>query len=800
MPLIRNRTKLLLLLLIFCSFLSRSVSAAETLETILGSDPSLSSFSGSSASNRSELSYRGFTSATNAINIGSPVSVLVDGTPRLHRGLARTRWLDLENVAVSGESTFLKPHQYSLGVIDLRTHQANFGQRSVEINTGVENNNFRSIDAVANYAFDDNISAYRIAASYFESGGSVNTGADTGLDYTPLNETRSNGGRGLTVRGQYRLAPTENIELTVSADYDKADVNCCSSAALKRDLSLSSFFDDLGLGSDGGLAATGTEALEERIANSNDNFQLSEVANYAGQARFNIANTQLKLATVYSEYDSKQRYSVDGGTLDIFAVRENQQNGKTDWGQLDNIRSVSHQLSWNNHESNESILWEVGARYSLSKYERQVNTRLGNDYQPFFSAQINQQLGGTTFPGINPALNPNVLGGLAGISADGNFANNLYKSRKEETLLFWQNRWVANDRFSLQAGFNALVVKEDGRFMQIDANSSACLNTINNPALAALDPQSELYRLIVEGACPAAATAANTTPPASQSIAETFTASHKTASWGAHLNAQLKIEDASLLALTIASSTLPGGINLNPLAASESATTFNEQQQNSFQLSFSSTSPNQRVGINIALFHYDIRNLQATLPFDGSQDRARHSLIFNIDAAQLSGFETELSFAWNQSLTSALSASYIDQRTGRQCSAGRNFSRDQICDKRFSETPETRIILDTGYNGPVIAHRQISANAVLRYESGRELGDYLTVPDNSSIDSSIQLDLELELRPLSEDELQWELAFYARNLGDQPARGFYALPGQADSLAASFSQPERYGMRFSLKL
>lgn len=767
-------------------------------------------------------------------------NLLVDDVAIPSTGLLTEQWLDVESAKILNGPQLLTPIHSNSGSIVIKHNKPDLEQPSAVLQTKVENHTRRSLSGIWNQPLADEISALRIVALYQETSGSVSASRDTGLNITNTRTQGQNTVNRKFVRGQYLIEPQQDFSILINASYTKADDNCCADALLERTtLAQGGFFSENNLPNNLNQPFTGSRAINDRLAHSDDAFSLLEKSNYSASFNFKINQTDFTIDTYYGEYDNKSRRSLEQSPLDVIRIASFTGNNSDDFGQFDDGRLISHHFKIQNH-TNEHLGWTVGASFQLNRTQQTISTVLGSDHQSFFTAQSLDSIDAlaslavaegvaadsndfiNNISGFTELSRRDLLFAIAGDSSSANaFARNQFLQRHSRASIYWHTLWRPFDALTIDGTIRSLIEEKKADFTQLDASNVACdasllnadLNTVfnqgqSNASITLRNSYAELYDSLLAGACPAFASAANAIAPDGSQVAQTFNTTYKKGGWMGQLQATYTIEDNVNAWIKLSNTLNPGGINLNPIAATSNNLTYDSERYFSYEIGFNGGFAENKVQFELSLYHQDIRDLQALVPYLGVSDFARSDLLFNIDKAMNSGIDTNISLNWSDQLNASLSFSYNDARTASNCNTSRGElngnERANLCGKRFSSIPESKASLGLTYRFAEFESRDLLFNTKLRYESERNLLEEIGEISQRKIDDALQTDFTLTLAPKSLDKNKgrqlWTISFFVKNIGDQPVRNPRVLPGQPGSLAASFTDPKRYGMAFSLPL
>ena len=249
-----------------------------------------------------------------------------------------------------------------------------------------------------------------------------------------------------TVRAKLLIAPTDKVEVLVSADYTKRNENCCTAVQLVSGSS-STLINALGGGN--AIAPTGAADPWARVAYSNRS-TAQDIEDKGVQGEVNIDLDALGGAKFTSITAGRDWQAINGRDFDFSTADLIYMEPKEDES-LSRFKTFSQEFRLAG--STESIDWLAGFFYSKETIERTESYRIGAAYEPYLSIGLLSM--------INPALAslPNAAtflsaatGKTYGTVFAGLGALDHYDQEAKSTALFTNNTWHATDAFDVTLG------------------------------------------------------------------------------------------------------------------------------------------------------------------------------------------------------------------------------------------------------------------------------------------------------------------------------------------------------------
>jgi iron complex outermembrane recepter protein len=575
-------------------------------------------------------------SAANIRGLGAPfgltndgieqgVGVYVDQVYNSRIAAATFDFVDVERVEVlRGPQGTLYGKNTTAGAINVTTRAPSFSPEGrVEVSLG--NLDYLQAKASVSGPLIDDKLAVRIAGSATQRRGTI---------FNVTSDRWVNEQDNLGIRGALLWRATDNLDLTLSGDYNRQNPECCAQIFVRvgrTQRPLNRQYDAL-------AAAFGYEPPSRNAFDRRTDLDSSL------DARQEIGGASLR-----AEWD------LGPGTLtSVTAWRF------WNWGPSNDrdftglpITTVSANPSKQNQYSQELRYSVTGERFDytvgLFAYHQKQHTTGAQEQGPAASRwTLNPGNVAVGASGCNPvtanACNPAVLNGLR--------SENEILLKTTSIAAFGQLAWHITDRLTVQPGLRVNYDKKSGSYVATVVNGAGAA-IVCNPV-----PASS----VVRDQCATLAPQSYAPKFSDWNVSGDFTISYKLA------------EDALAYA-TYAKSYKSGGINLAglPLDANNlpvlSVTTVEPEDVNHFELGLKTQLLDRRLTFNLAGFWTEIKNYQA-LVNSGAISTVRGYLA-NAEKVRVRGIEADLSFRPSDRVSLYANGAFTDHKyvkfTGAPC-------------------------------------------------------------------------------------------------------------------------------------
>ena len=427
---------------------------------------------------------RGVGTVGDNVGLESSVGVVVDGVYRPRNSVGFGDLGELERIEVlKGPQGTLFGKNTSAGVINVVTRNPDFERGGAgEVTFG----NYGALGLAGwfNAPLGD-YAAFRVYAAHRDRDGWMDVVTGAG----PRTEDKDNDQNFRTFRGKLLLAPTDNVEIVLSADSTKRDENCCTAVQL-----ISGDTAPIINGVGGGNAIAIPADPWARVAYSNRS-TAQKMDDRGLQAEVNIDLEALGGATFTSVTASRDWDSTNGRDFDFTAADLIYSNPREDESFV-SFKTFSQEFRLTG--STEKVDWLFGLFYANEDLERTESYVVGAGYEPFLSTLV----GGSVLPGLAQALNPTLANfGLSfntsnpatllsqfsgrpnGTTFAGMGALDRYKQNAKTTALFTNNTWHATEALDITMGLRYTMEKKGLQSVYDNPNGGlGCAASVANPA------------------------------------------------------------------------------------------------------------------------------------------------------------------------------------------------------------------------------------------------------------------------------------------------------------------------------
>ena len=329
---------------------------------------------------------RGIGTVGDNAGLESSVGVVIDGVYRARNSVGFGDLGEVERIEVlKGPQGTVFGKNTSAGVINVVTRAPYFGQEAgLELTAG----NYGALGVAASYndAFND-VAAFRVYAAKRSRDGwmDVNTGRG------PRQEKEDYDQNFHTLRGKLLLRPSDNLDITFSADYTSREENCCSAVQLVTGQTGAVI---RGLG--GNIAMPADPWARVAYSNRSTEQDIKEKG-IAMQVDWTVP--ALGDATLTSITASRDWQAINGLDFDFTTMDSLYRSPNADES-FTGFETFSQEFRLTG--STDRLDWMVGAFYSNEDLKRNDSYRFGAAYEPYLSTLIAAR----ALPGLKGALDP----------------------------------------------------------------------------------------------------------------------------------------------------------------------------------------------------------------------------------------------------------------------------------------------------------------------------------------------------------------------------------------------------------
>ena len=777
----------------------------QDIKALTSISPSFSIQSSQTESQGTSIRIRGVGTTGNNTGLESSVGVFIDGVYQSRPGIALGDLLDLERLEIlRGPQGTLFGRNTSAGALNITTQRPDLTEVKAFGNVTYGNYDFFNVQAGVSVPLVTDQLGLRISGAYRKRDGYLRSVTVPGA--------RSGNRDRYILRAQLLWEPSPDVSIRLIGDYAKADENCCD-AVIVRETELLPFFAFQGLPANGGVAASGPQALRRLQTNSQLFNNDTEQYGFSGELKWDIGPVQMTYIGSYRHFEASSDQESDFVGLNIFSSGAGSTAAPTTPSNGGPIKTMTHELRFQGSAFNDALDFLVGAYYSDEKIDEIQSLTLGTDFQRAVSAG---NFGNVA--GVNPLFALTALGnGGVPVNAAGNFAVNRFRQDAESFSIFTHNVINFTDNISLTLGARYVEETKDGSFNQLAANSPACQAIVNGAITGAIPaalragalgltcfPFATSARITVPGT--GGTVLANTIPglPLPREYDLVFKDDELT------YTAQLAYNSNNgfLAYAGFSRGFKSGGFNLDPAAAALGADPrFNSEKVDAYEAGIKTEFANGRIRANLAVFHMDMSDFQV-LDFTGVQFQT-----FNVAAAKSTGAELELFGQFESGFSVNLAMTYADARYPGNCADGVVASAPTLvtiralCGQDLTNAPKFTGVAGITYDNEITdSGWKMLANFNINYSSSRRTAT--SALDTNGLPNPLDIQpaffkMNARLGFTTPDD-RFSFEFWGTNLNNEITRGITAntpLRGGAGtrSRIAFVEEPRMYGITLRAK-
>ena len=547
--------------------------------------------------NSTTARIRGVGTVGDNPGLESSVGIVIDGVYRPRNGVGFGNLGEIQEIEVlEGPQGELFGKNNDAGVITITTKRPEMTFGAVAEITG---GNFNDREGSASVTGPiTSISAARLYVGYQKTDGWLDV--DTGPG--PNQSDRTNSRNMYTLRGQYLIKPTDNIDVLFIADYSKRNELCCGAVATV----LGPFAGVLN--AIAGTPALGGQVGAVGIAAAGNGYQ--SYANYpnaqhvrdtgfSAELDWDLGLGKLTSITAWRDNTLTAGYDTDYSGIDLLYEPATNAN-------LTDFKQFSEELRLAGKAG--ALDWLVGGFFS--------NEILANNQTLLSGADMDLYLSGLSSASVGPPnflLIPELTGKPPGetfIPGVSGYSDTFHQTSKSFAF-FSSETYAITQGLDLTGGFRYTHEKKDTNANYHDTDGgSACGSLLASPGFAAIPPASPEYQFLAAYGCSVVFNPFFNNLPDSQSLSENNLSG--TVKLAYHFNENV------MTYLSFADGYKAGGFNLarvtNPAAANPLApvlnTSFPEETVDSYELGVKTTLADRTVRIDGAVFDQKYRDFQ----------------------------------------------------------------------------------------------------------------------------------------------------------------------------------------------
>ncbi len=548
--------------------------------------------------NSTTARIRGVGTVGDNPGLESSVGIVIDGVYRPRNGVGFGNLGEIEQIEVlEGPQGELFGKNNDAGVINITTKRPSmtFGAMA-EITGG--NFNEREVSASVTGPIGS-IAAARLYAEYEKRDGWLNI--DTGQG--PNTNDRANDRNAYTLRGQYLIKPTDDVDILLIGDFSKRNEACCAAAAtvLGPFAPITNALASIpALG--GQVGAIGIASSGNRFYQGYSNqpwVQQIRDFGFSGQIDWNLGFATVTSITAWRDNTIVSGQDTDYTAIDILYEPATQGNA-TDFKQFsEELRLAGKQGPLN---------WLVGGFFANEILTPNMTLWAGKSFDLYLGGLSSASVGPPNFLLI-PEFSGKPPGGtfVPGVAGYSDY----FRQTSKSYAFFTNETYTLSSAFDVTGGFRYTHEKKDATSHYVDTDGGAgCGSLLTSPGVGALNPASPEYQFLLGYGCSVVFNPFFAKLNDSQSLSENNVSG--TIKLAYHLNDQV------MTYISFADGYKAGGFNLarvtNPAAANPLApvlnTSFPEETVDSYELGVKTTLADRTVRVNAAVFDQKYKDFQ----------------------------------------------------------------------------------------------------------------------------------------------------------------------------------------------
>jgi iron complex outermembrane receptor protein len=544
---------------------------------------------------------RGIGTVGDNPGLESSVGIVIDGVYRPRNGVGFGDLGELEQIEIlEGPQGELFGKNNDAGVINITTKRpSSTFAASAQLTGG--NFNDREINASITGPLGD-ASAARLYVGYQKRDGWLTENTGLGPNGSGTTDNRNS----YTLRGQYLFKPSSDLDLLVIADLSRRNESCCGAVPrylgpLAPIVNAIAAFPFLG-GNGGANGGIGTGSQNYQAWANQPITQNIRDYGFSGELHWNLGFGKLTSITAWRDNTSAAGNDVDYTGIDLYQEPGGELN-QTDFKQFSQELRLAGKVG--------SLDWLGGAFYAHEILTPVGTLWAGENFQTYLSGVASAaQTGAPNFSLINQLTGNPGLSFLPGVSG----YTDRYRQSSNSYALFTDETWSIMDALDLTGGLRYTTEKKSARsnFDNTDGGA-ACGSLLQSPGVAALNPASPEYQLLLGIGCYSAFNPLYNAVVTNQSITEHNLSG--TAKLAYHLSADMMVYGS------ISNGYKAGGFNLARYTvgiAPQLDTAFPDETVVAYEVGFKSTSLDRTLRVNAALFDQRYKDFQLNT-FNGIQ-------------------------------------------------------------------------------------------------------------------------------------------------------------------------------------
>jgi len=713
-----------------------------TIEKLTELSPSVSFDSAQSFQN-SSLKIRGIGTFGNTRSFEGAVGIFVDGVYRPRSGMALSDLLDIDRIEIlRGPQGTLFGKNTVAGAIALQSTRPDPDVRSGEAELRAGNLDSRYFKASFNTPVGDT-AAIRVAGIYNKRDG-IFTSPDNGDKYNEIDR--------YGLKAQFLYLPSNDFELTVSADYSKSDANCCWGSAQVVNGPTASLIE-LYSAVNGLTYIPAPQAENERIQSMNTSpREIVEDSGLTMTINWDFGDQTLHSITSVRNWEHSQIIAdADFVAADLFILSEPAR-----------IKTASQEfnLSIPFGETNDVL---VGLYFADEEYESTRSVQTGSDSDNYLNSLISSGAGAVACAPPAVALDCLFPVGIAALLDDGEFTSENYFQDSRSLGAFAHANFNLPRNFRLVAGARYSSEDKSGGVDNLFWYDSAIVRA----TLASMG-------------IPDDGTPRNGLDLIGTVYSPSFTDSIRDEEVTGTISLQYFPNDSVMVFGGYHHGFKAGGVNLFREGVVTNSTTYAPEFAESIEAGIKADYWDKKARTNVSIFYTEFTDLQINF-FTGLEFRTE-----NTGTATTKGVELESNFQVTDELRVDFSMTYLDSTFDEVEDPFLSY----LVGRQTPRAPDWASVLALTYQKQISPKMNFFVRGLASYVGEHYVG--ADVPSEEKASSYVVGDASIGVTSVDGG---WDLLLWCSNCGDTDYRTIYFnTTFQPDSFSAYLNTPRQYGL------
>ncbi|MCH7627636.1 MAG: TonB-dependent receptor [Proteobacteria bacterium] len=706
------------------------------------------------SSSSANLVIRGLGTTGNSRSFEGSVGVFIDGVYRTRAAAALQNFLDIDNLQVlRGPQGTLFGKNTTAGALLLASAKPSTDKSSFLFDASYGNYNSLTVKAAGNVPLTDTL-ALRVA-------GLAST--RDGFYTNPTTGQHLNNDASQAVKAQLLFEPSSDLTIRLIGDYSHGGGNCCYATTNFKDGPTQPLVDYLTVLNGGKVPSTKASDWEQTL---NGNGRQS-IEDFGGTLHIDLGlgNGTLKSVTALRKFNVVQKdMDPDFTGADIFRYYEDFHS-----------RFFSQELTYNTKIEALNADAVFGAFFSDEKLQMGRTLPWASQGQAYWDAVLAGPVAG-----INAFLASKGLDPIAPYAATGTWATEAMRGKAKSYAGFAHLDFAVGDKVNVITGLRYSVEKKQGSFSNPYYRNSPNGTDTELFTLLGLGP-SPAYNKEITNKALSGTFGLQYRPVNDVMLYATYNRGFKAGGVNIDANAAGTFLNnlAAFAALPANQQTAIILFNGGKTPSPAKDPSYKPETVNAFEVGAKVQYLNRRARTNIALFYYDLHNLQVA-QFVGLQ-----FTVLNAKSAKDYGVELENLFELTDGVTLAIDGTWIPK-----ADFGQDANIDPVLsDKRFRFAPKLSGNVTLNVDTPVTDTVNVTGRVQYQYTSS-QLINTAGLDEQKSV-SLVNANLGFKLPKSGLTVEAW-----VQNLFDKTYFTYgFATPLQTGDINGYLGAPRTYGIR-----